>query len=62
MQNGMDVLTIYEDLSKHAVASRKISLVLKRPAPRDAVLGERFYLHSRLLERAARLGPTHGAG
>jgi F-type H+-transporting ATPase subunit alpha len=62
MQNGMDALIVYDDLSKHAVAYRQISLVLKRPAGREAFPGDVFYLHSRLLERAARLDATHGGG
>ncbi|MDR1256026.1 MAG: F0F1 ATP synthase subunit alpha [Puniceicoccales bacterium] len=62
MQNGMDALVIYDDLSKHAVAYRQISLVLKRPASREAFPGDVFYLHSRLLERAARLDDAHGGG
>ncbi|MDR0595842.1 MAG: F0F1 ATP synthase subunit alpha [Puniceicoccales bacterium] len=62
MQNGMDALIIYDDLSKHAVAYRQISLVLKRPAGREAFPGDVFYLHSRLLERAARLDEAHGGG
>ena len=55
MQNGMDALIVYDDLSKHAVAYRQISLVLKRPSGREAYPGDVFYLHSRLLERSARL-------
>jgi F-type H+-transporting ATPase subunit alpha len=55
MENGMDALIVYDDLSKHAVAYRQISLVLKRPSGREAFPGDVFYLHSRLLERAARL-------
>jgi F-type H+-transporting ATPase subunit alpha len=62
MQNGMDALIIYDDLSKHAVAYRQISLVLKRPAGREAFPGDVFYLHSRLLERAARLDAKYGGG
>ncbi|MDE6432270.1 MAG: F0F1 ATP synthase subunit alpha [Opitutales bacterium] len=62
MQNGMDALIIYDDLSKHAVAYRQISLVLKRPAGREAYPGDVFYLHSRLLERAARLDEKYGGG
>ena len=55
MENGMDALIVYDDLSKHAVAYRQISLILKRPSGREAFPGDVFYLHSRLLERAARL-------
>jgi F-type H+-transporting ATPase subunit alpha len=55
MENGMDALIIYDDLSKHAVAYRQISLILKRPSGREAYPGDVFYLHSRLLERSARL-------
>ncbi len=55
MENGMDSLIVYDDLSKHAVAYRQISLILKRPSGREAFPGDVFYLHSRLLERAARL-------
>jgi F-type H+-transporting ATPase subunit alpha len=62
MHNGMDALIVYDDLSKHAVAYRQISLVLKRPAGREAFPGDVFYLHSRLLERAARLDASHGGG
>ena len=54
MENGMDALIVYDDLSKHAVAYRQISLILKRPSGREAYPGDVFYLHSRLLERAAR--------
>jgi F-type H+-transporting ATPase subunit alpha len=62
MDNGMDALIIYDDLSKHAVAYRQVSLVLKRPSGREAYPGDVFYLHSRLLERAARVGKEHGGG
>src|SRR5213075_1254579 len=62
MDNGMDALIIYDDLSKHAVAYRQVSLVLKRPSGREAYPGDVFYLHSRLLERAARVGEEYGNG
>src|SRR5881398_1196953 len=62
MDNGMDALIIFDDLSKHAVAYRKVSLVLKRPSGREAYPGDVFYLHSRLLERAARVGEKYGNG
>ena len=62
MENGMDALIIYDDLSKHAVAYREISLVLKRPSGREAYPGDVFYLHGRLLERAARVGEKYGNG
>ena len=62
MQNGMDALIIYDDLTKHAAAYRQISLVLKRPAGREAYPGDVFYLHSRLLERSARLNADNGGG
>src|ERR1700742_1631484 len=62
MDNGMDALIIYDDLSKHAVAYRQLSLVLKRPSGREAYPGDVFYLHSRLLERAARVGEQYGNG
>ena len=62
MDNGMDALIVYDDLSKHAVAYRQVSLVLKRPSGREAYPGDVFYLHSRLLERAARVGERHGNG
>src|SRR5438105_3808866 len=60
MDNGMDALIIYDDLSKHAVAYRQVSLVLKRPSGREAYPGDVFYLHSRLLERAARVSDKFG--
>src|SRR2546430_527395 len=60
MDNGMDALIIYDDLSKHAVAYRQVSLVLKRPSGREAYPGDVFYLHSRLLERAARVSDEYG--
>lgn len=59
---GLDALVIYDDLSKHAVAYRQISLLLRRPPGREAYPGDIFYLHSRLLERAARLSDEHGGG
>ncbi len=62
MDNGMDALVIFDDLSKHAVAYRQVSLVLKRPSGREAYPGDVFYLHSRLLERAARVGEKYGNG
>jgi F-type H+-transporting ATPase subunit alpha len=62
MDNGMDALIVYDDLSKHAVAYRQVSLVLKRPSGREAYPGDVFYLHSRLLERAARVGEKYGNG
>jgi F-type H+/Na+-transporting ATPase subunit alpha len=62
MDNGMDALIVFDDLSKHAVAYRQVSLVLKRPSGREAYPGDVFYLHSRLLERAARVGEKHGNG
>ncbi len=62
MDNGMDALIVYDDLSKHAVAYRQVSLVLKRPSGREAYPGDVFYLHSRLLERAARVGEQFGNG
>src|SRR6267378_1437535 len=62
MDNGMDALIIYDDLSKHAVAYRQVSLVLKRPSGREAYPGDVFYLHSRLLERSARMSDEFGGG
>src|SRR5512138_1188987 len=62
MDNGMDALIIYDDLSTHAVAYRQVSLVLRRPSGREAYPGDVFYLHSRLLERAARLSEKYGNG
>ena len=60
MENGKDVLIVYDDLSKHAVAYRAMSLLLKRPPGREAYPGDVFYLHSRLLERSARLDEKYG--
>ncbi len=62
LDNGMDALIVYDDLSKHAVAYRQVSLILKRPSGREAYPGDVFYLHSRLLERAARVGEKFGNG
>ena len=62
MENGQDVLVVYDDLSKHAAAYRTLSLLLKRPPGREAYPGDVFYLHSRLLERAARLSDKLGGG
>lgn len=62
MAQGKDVLIIYDDLTKHAIAYRTISLLLKRPAGREAYPGDVFYLHSRLLERSARLNEKYGGG
>jgi F-type H+-transporting ATPase subunit alpha len=62
MSQGKDVLVVYDDLSKHAVAYRTISLLLRRPPGREAFPGDVFYLHSRLLERAAKLSPEKGGG
>ncbi len=62
MQQGKDVLVIYDDLSKHATAYRTLSLLIRRPPGREAYPGDVFYLHSRLLERAARMAPEYGGG
>ncbi len=62
MDNNMDALIVFDDLSKHAVAYRQVSLVLKRPSGREAYPGDVFYLHSRLLERSARLSEAAGGG
>jgi F-type H+-transporting ATPase subunit alpha len=62
MENGEDVLVVYDDLSKHAAAYRTLSLLLKRPPGREAYPGDVFYLHSRLLERAARMSEEYGGG
>ena len=62
MDQGKDVLVIYDDLSKHAVAYRQISLILRRPPGREAYPGDVFYLHSRLLERSAKLNADFGGG
>ena len=62
MENGEDVLVVYDDLSKHATAYRTLSLLLKRPPGREAYPGDVFYLHSRLLERAARMNEEYGGG
>lgn len=60
MSEGKDALIIYDDLSKHAVAYREVSLLLRRPPGREAYPGDIFYLHSRLLERSARLNEDFG--
>jgi len=62
MDQGKDVLVVYDDLSKHAWAYRQVSLILRRPAGREAYPGDVFYLHSRLLERSARIHPDYGGG
>ncbi len=62
MDKGRDVLIIYDDLSKHAVAYRALSLLIRRPPGREAYPGDVFYLHSRLLERSARVAPEYGGG
>lgn len=62
MEQGRDALIVYDDLSKHAQAYRQVSLLLRRPPGREAYPGDVFYLHSRLLERAARLADEHGGG
>ncbi len=62
MDNGMDALIVFDDLSKQAVAYRQVSLLLKRPSGREAYPGDVFYLHSRLLERSARVNETSGNG
>ncbi len=62
MEQGKDVLVVYDDLSKHAASYRQLSLLLRRPPGREAYPGDVFYLHSRLLERAAKLSDAHGGG
>ena len=62
LDKGEDVLIVYDDLSKHAVAYRELSLLIKRPPGREAYPGDVFYLHSRLLERACKLNQEYGGG
>jgi F-type H+-transporting ATPase subunit alpha len=62
MDNGKEALVVYDDLSKHAVAYREMSLLLRRPPGREAYPGDVFYLHSRLLERASKMSPDYGGG
>src|SRR5438874_8645916 len=62
MEQGKDALVIYDDLTKHAEAYRNISLIIRRPPGREAFPGDVFYLHSRLLERAARMNKDYGGG
>ena len=62
MEKGQDVLIVYDDLTKHAIAYRTLSLLLRRPPGREAYPGDVFYLHSQLLERAARVNKKYGGG